>query len=107
MKKHLLMIVLQLASSGADAYLTNRSLQVPGSHEVNPLARVFVTHGPASVAAYFSAQTAGKLILPWELRRHGHSKLAQIAEVAGIADNAAGAAGSVVGWQSFKLRPVR
>ncbi len=50
--------VVAVASIGADAYATHLDWSVPAgivTTEVNPLARVFVSHGTAPLVAYFAA----------------------------------------------------
>ena len=89
MKKRLLIVILQLASAGMDARLTQRNLAHPGSFETDPLARPFL-HSTRGLVSYFSITTAGKIIVPYELRKHGHSKLAAVGEAWGIADSLTG-----------------
>lgn len=91
MKHALLLIVLQLASSGADAFYTDHILSRRYSWESNPIARPFVSSRSGRVA-YFGGSAALKIALPIELRRHGHPKLAETAAWLGIVDNAQGAA---------------
>lgn len=90
MKHALLLIVLQLASSGADAYYTNRIMEHPWGFELNPVAKPFVGSRAGRIT-YFSVTAGAKIALPIALRRHGHEKLASIAAWSGIADNAGGA----------------
>ena len=99
MKHAIFVIILQLASSGADAWRTdhnaqplNRPTAIQG-HESNPIAAPFVDSRPKLIA-YFSVTTGIKLAIPWQLRRHHHPKLATVAEILGIADSAGAAAWS-------------
>jgi hypothetical protein len=87
MKKHALMILLQLAASGADSYLTNRNMHQNNPHEANPIARPFVRH-EFPLAGYFAATAAGHVLAAEQLRAHQHSRLAALAEVEGLVDNA-------------------
>lgn len=89
MKHTILMIILQLAASGGDAYYTNRNINL-GAPELNPIAKPFV-RTTAGRVGYFSLQTGLKITLPILLRKHGHEKLADFAGWYGIADNAAAA----------------
>lgn len=97
MKKHLLMLALQLAASGADAYMTQRNMSMPQHSEHNPFARTFVSHGTPLLATYFVAQTGVKLYTVYLLRKHEHQQLADAVAVAGIADNTYGAVTSTLG----------
>lgn len=90
MKHVLLVIILQLASTGGDAYFTNRNMQM-GAREMNPSVRPFV-QSQASRIFFFSASAAFKIAVPIELRRHRHNKIATAAEILGIVDSAQGAA---------------
>lgn len=90
MKHALLVIILQLASSGGDAYFTNRNMQM-GAREMNPTVRPFVQSQNSRIV-FFGVSAAFKIAVPIELRRHGHSKLATAAEILGIVDSAQGAA---------------
>jgi hypothetical protein len=89
MGRTVLMIVLQLAASGTDAYYTNKNLENRGG-ENNPLVQPFMGSRPDRIA-YFSVSTGIKIGLPLVLRRKHHNKLARLAEVLSISDNAIGA----------------
>jgi hypothetical protein len=91
MKHAILLMLLQLASSGADAFYTERAFHQWRPVEQNPIARPFVQTRGGRVA-YFSVTAGLKIAVPIELRRHHHEKLATAFAVAGIADSA-GAAG--------------
>jgi hypothetical protein len=86
MKHHLLIIILQLAATGADAWRTDANM-TPRGIEQNPLSAPFVRTRPSRIL-YFGASATIKIALPIALRRHGHDRLATVAEWAGIADNA-------------------
>ncbi|MCU1301976.1 MAG: hypothetical protein JWQ87_2260 [Candidatus Sulfotelmatobacter sp.] len=88
--KGLLFIVLQLASSGSDAYFTNRMAQTKHFQELNPIARPFV-NSPKTLVPYFAAGAGIKIVVPRILRRRHHERLADAIALAGIADNAFGA----------------
>jgi hypothetical protein len=90
MKHALLVIILQLASTGGDAYFTNRNMSM-GAREMNPTMRPFVGTQTSRIVT-FSAIAAFKIALPIELRHHGHYKIAKTAEILGIVDSAQGAA---------------
>ena len=90
MKKHLLIVVLQLVASGADAYYTDKNQHLPRHYELNPIARQFIGSRP-SLIGYFGAQTALKLELPTLLRKRGHGRMAETVQAAAILDNASGA----------------
>jgi hypothetical protein len=95
MTKHgVLVLVLQLASSGADAWTTHRGLSEPGHFERNPLARPFVG-STAGQVAFFGGGAGIKLALPWALRCHGHGRMATVAEWTGIADSGVAAGNNV------------
>jgi hypothetical protein len=88
--KTILLVALQLAASGSDAYFTHRNELTPKFREHNPLVAPFVgsTHGQV---IFFGAGAALKVGGAHLLRRH-HPRLADSLAVAGIADNAFGAA---------------
>lgn len=92
MKHALLMIVLQLASSGADAYYTHHTAAAGTRFdEHNPIARPFV-HSTGGQVGYFGVTAGLKIATPIILRRKGHPKLADVFAVGSIADNASCAA---------------
>ena len=101
MKRHVFIVILQLAVSGADAYFTNADQRQVLHHEQNPIARQFVG-STAGIVTYFSAQTAIKLTLPAWLRKHNHRRIAELAEIAGIADNATCATNSALHQHSLR-----
>jgi hypothetical protein len=92
-KPTLLLDVVQLAATGADAYATDRNRQTFGFHEFNPVARPFVRNRPTLIA-YFSIQAAVKIVAVHWLRPR-HRRLAITVRAYSIADNAAGAAWSL------------
>lgn len=99
-KKHLLLIVLQLAASGNDAFWTQHNMHSglthPYPHESNPLARPFV-RTTAGTVLYFGIGAGVKIAVPTMLRKHNHSALADAVAVGGIVDNAIGGINSVKG----------
>lgn len=100
MTKHVLLIILQLAAAGNDAYWTHRNTQSQwGYRENNPIARPFVKSTSGTVL-YFSITTGLQLTTPEILRKRGHNKLADVTALAGIADNASGAVYSAIHWES-------
>jgi hypothetical protein len=88
MKTFTLYVILQLASTGNDAYWTQRNSQSPYFHEQNPIARKFVG-STAGCVTYFSASAAGHILAVQLLRKHHHNKLATFVEIEGIADHGA------------------
>jgi len=92
--KTLLLVVLQLAASGADAYYTHRLVNPPAMaapvHEANPLVRPFL-HSTRAEVGYFSTSAGLKITIPVLLRHHHHNKLAAAVTAWGIGDNAVAA----------------
>jgi hypothetical protein len=84
---HILLIVLQLAASGSDAYFTHRNLTRPGFYEHDPIARPFVRDTPHLVG-YFSADAAVKIGTAELLRKFHHRRISAIVSVGGITDSA-------------------
>jgi len=93
MKKRLLIVVLQLAAMGADAWRTDVDQSLPYHRESDPVARPFVGSRAGRVG-FFGAQAGLELALPWALRRRGHNKMAAATEWAWTASAAYGAASS-------------
>jgi hypothetical protein len=90
--KTALLIVLQLAASGSDAYFTNRGAQSGGIfREHNPFARPFV-HSTKGCVVFFSSEALAGILVPHELRKHHHAKLAMAYSLGSIASNVEGAA---------------
>ena len=91
--KSAILIVLQLAAAGSDAYFTHRNQSMPRHYENNPIAAPFIgsTHGQV---IYFSAWAGGRIILERILVRHHHPKWAKAVAIEAIADNGLGAAWS-------------
>lgn len=88
--KTALFIILQLASSGSDAYFTHRNAMTPRFHEYNPIARPFVGSTRGTVI-YFGGGAALKIGAVCLLRKRGHQRFADALALAGIADNAGAA----------------
>jgi F420-0:gamma-glutamyl ligase-like protein len=86
----ILLIVLQLAASGSDAFFTRRNATRPYFHELNPVARPFVSSEIGTVG-YFAGGAAVQISIPFLLRKHGHRRLAETLALTGIADNAVSA----------------
>lgn len=101
MKHAILMLVLQLASNGADAYLTNRNLHTPRFVERNPLERPFV-HNTGTLAGSFAVETSGALYLEHLLRKRGHAKLATALELDEICGHGFSAGYSLVNANNGK-----
>ena len=76
--------VLAVASIGTDAYATHLDWSVPpgvSKTEVNPIARLFVSHGTAPLVAYFAAGAGAFVFAHHELGRR-HRKLALLLDLA-------------------------
>lgn len=99
MKTAALMIILQLASGGADAYYTNRNLHQLHGQERNPLVQPFVGT-QTRTAVYFSATTGFSIALPALLKHRHHNKLANAYTVGAIAASTASAT-----WSATHARP--
>jgi hypothetical protein len=106
MKKHLLLIALHLAANGADAFYTHRNATAYARpfrfHEGDPIARPFVTHGTAGLAAYFSASSALTLGADYLLRKHHHDALAAALLGAQTVNNGVSAAYSAAHYKEGK-----
>jgi hypothetical protein len=84
---------MQLAATGADAYLTNHNLQNRCFYESDPLARPLVRN-TTWVAASNAVGTGSLLVAEWELRRHHHERLAAILAAGDIGGHTYGAVSS-------------
>jgi hypothetical protein len=93
---HALLIALQLLSSGADAYFTNRNAQVKGWYERDPVARIFVTNGTLERATYFAVYGGGMITGAELLDHYKHRHLALGVRAMQIGSNAYGAAFSAI-----------
>jgi hypothetical protein len=93
MKRHLLMIVLQLAANGADAYYTNRNIHRQNFHELNPVARPF-TRNTLTLGLTSAAGTGLTLYGESLLRKHGHQGFADAAAAVDISGHTYGAIAS-------------
>jgi hypothetical protein len=102
--KSLLLIALQLITSGGDAYQTYHYSHRPEFYEVNPLARPFI-RSPYGTAAYFSFDAAAHIGGAWLLRRKGHGRLGTMLAIEGIADNSAFAGYTAWEWSQPTPKP--
>jgi hypothetical protein len=93
--------VLQLASSGADAFYTNRNMTSRFPVEHDPLSRPFVIHGTSLRIAYFAGGEVFTLALAEYLRRKNHPNLETGVRVEQILNNSSGAAYSAMNY-SYK-----
>lgn len=96
MKRHALVVALQLLSYAADGYYTQRNMARPHHSELDPAARPFV--GTPGRLAASSAAGAGLTLLAerrWEGR---HPRWARALELATVAGHAYGAAASARGY---------
>jgi hypothetical protein len=89
--KTAILIVLQLAASGSDAYFTHRDHLYRRFYETNPIARPFVGSTRGQIL-YFGSGAAMKISVAHVLRTHGHTKFAEAFALSGIADNSIAAA---------------
>jgi hypothetical protein len=87
--KTALLVIMQLAASGSDAYFNRRNLGTRDWRERDPIARPFV-QSDKGIVIYFSA-TAGLKITAAHLLKKHHHKLSDFASVYGIIDNSEGA----------------
>ena len=87
--KTALLIVLQLAASGSDAYFTHVNSTYPHFREHNFIARPFM--GSTSGQVIFFGGGAALKIGAVALLRKRHPRFADALALAGIADNAYGA----------------
>jgi hypothetical protein len=101
MKTFTLYVILQLAASGSDAYLTQRNFG-PHFQEHNPIARPFMKNN-TSLGLYCGATAAGKIFIAHSLHRHRHDTLANIFEAGAVADNVGG---SVVSYNGHTDHPL-
>ena len=84
--RHLLVVVLQLATIGNDAYWTNVNRQRANFQEHNPLIQPF-SHTQNGIALYFAGNALARLAVPAILRHKGHNRIAELGEWEGIADH--------------------
>jgi hypothetical protein len=93
---HALLLFLAITSIGSDAYVTQHDWSQPHAHEVNALARPFVSHGPVLSGGYFALSAAGLYGVDRKLTRHGHKKLAIALDVVTI--------GMETYWTQYSVR---
>lgn len=99
MKKTLLILALHLAANGTDAYLTHRNMIGIQPHEVNPIARPFVTRGTPMLVAFFSTATGVELLGTYELNKHGHPRAALLWEAGNTGSHIWGSVVSASGFR--------
>lgn len=93
-----ILMVAAVASIGADAWATDRNWtarQGLGRTEINPIARVFVSHGTAPLVAYFGAG-AGAFVLGHHQLARRHKKLAVLFDMTVL--------GAESYWTQYSLR---
>jgi hypothetical protein len=105
-KKHwskhaVLLAVVQLAASGADAYYTNRNMQRNHGEELDPIERPFV-HNPVTLTALFATEAAGTIYSSYWLRKHDHGKMADAGAASLIASHTYGAVYSSFDFNLWK-----
>ncbi len=86
-----------VASIGADAYATHLNWTARaglGRNEVNPFARMFVSHGTAPLVAYFAAGAGTVVLANYKLGRR-HRKLVMAFDL--------GLLGSEIYWTQYSL----
>ena len=89
--KTILLIALQLAASGSDAYFTHRNQLLPRHYENNPIAAPFV-HSTRGQVIFFGSWTGGRIAAQMLLKKRHHLQLSDSVALWGIADNTFGAA---------------
>src|SRR5271166_4991087 len=90
MKRTLLIIALQLAANGADAYYTYDNMGRPHFHEVDPVASPF-THNTSTLVGGSALSIAGSLLLERKLRHQGKTRWADALAAAQVAGHTYGA----------------
>jgi hypothetical protein len=100
-KHAVVLAVVQLAATGADAYFTNRNMQRNHGEELDPIERPFV-HNPATLTALFATEAAGTIYSAHWLRQHDHGKMADAGAASLIASHAYGAAFSSFDFNLWK-----
>jgi hypothetical protein len=100
-KHAVLLAVVQLAATGADAYFTNRNMQRNHGEELDPIERPFV-HNPATLTALFATEAAGTIYSSYWLRQRDHGKMADAGAASLIASHAYGAAFSSFDFNLWK-----
>jgi|HubBroStandDraft_1064217.scaffolds.fasta_scaffold314239_1 hypothetical protein len=105
-KKHwskhaVVLAVVQLAATGADAYYTNRNIQRYHGEELDPIERPFV-HNPATLTALFATEAAGTIYSSYWLRKHDHGRMADAGALSLIASHAYGATFSSFDFNLWK-----
>jgi hypothetical protein len=100
-KHAVLLAVVQLAATGADAYFTNRNMQRNHGEELDPIERPFV-HNPATLTALFATEAAGTIYSSYWLRQHDHAKMADAGTASLIASHAYGATFSSFDFNLWK-----
>ena len=93
MKTAILMLILQLGSSGADAYYTNRNMHRYDFVEHDPAATVFIRN-TLTLSLSSAAGTAGMIFGERLLRHRGHARFARAVEMGFISGHVYGAATS-------------
>jgi hypothetical protein len=102
-KRTLLLIALQLAANGADAYYTNRNIRNGNFHETDLIAKPF-THGTVSMSAWAAAGMAGTLYSEMWLRHRGHGRWADALAIGDVSGHTYGAVSSREGMKVTVVR---
>jgi len=92
---HTLILLLAMGSIGSDAYVTQHDWSQPHAHEVNFVARPFVSHGTGLRAGYFAGSAGSLYFADRRLSRH-HKHLAIALDVAVI--------GAESYWTQYSIR---
>ena len=96
--KTILLIALELAASGSDAYFTHRNLTTFPFREHNPIMQPFVRNTPSMVIT-FAASSGGFIFSEHWLRRHGKGKFADTLAAGDISAHIWGAAYSAKNYK--------
>jgi len=88
-------LALLMALTATDCQLTMQRLDRGGYREINPIARPFVTHGPAIGYGSCAADLGLEILATHELNKHGHKRAAKIFKWALIGTESAAVAYSV------------
>lgn len=84
------LVTLDAIAKSADMFFTMRNAARAKFQEHDPLARPFVTHGPACAGALQGLLFAAEVFTSYKLTRHGHPKVGKALLIVGIGGNSAG-----------------
>ena len=95
MKTTVLLVILQLAAVGNDAYWTDHNLHGMHFVEHNPLAVPFVKNRPELITT-MSLSAAAQVIVPRLLRKRHHNHFARFVELTTLSGDVYGGVSSAV-----------